>query len=122
MLFAKLRRTTALACRRRIPQQPLPTRRLGIAIIGQGVSAYDEPLFRNLRHTAPTSPKSSRRTDYNFFSQRQLRAPRRILFRLATGMLMEELRQSIAHLLTSVSYQAMQPMRAALLKNIQVAD
>ena len=32
-----------------IPPQPLPTRRLGIAIIGQGVSTYNDPLFRNLR-------------------------------------------------------------------------
>jgi hypothetical protein len=32
-----------------IPPQTLPTRRLGIAIIGQSVSTYDDPLFRNLR-------------------------------------------------------------------------
>jgi hypothetical protein len=31
------------------PIAPAPVRRLGIAVIGQGVASYDEPLFRNLR-------------------------------------------------------------------------
>jgi hypothetical protein len=31
------------------PVTPIPVRRLGIAVIGQGVASYDEPLFRNLR-------------------------------------------------------------------------
>ena len=31
------------------PVPPLPMRRLGIAIIGQGVTSYEPPLFRNLR-------------------------------------------------------------------------
>ena len=32
-----------------IPVEAPPTRRLGIAVIGQGVSSWNEPLFRNLR-------------------------------------------------------------------------
>jgi len=32
-----------------LPSEPLPVRRLGIAVIGQGVASYDTPLFRNLR-------------------------------------------------------------------------
>ena len=31
------------------PPEALPLRRLGIAVIGQGVATYDAPLFRNLR-------------------------------------------------------------------------
>ncbi len=31
------------------PSEPLPLRRLGVAVIGQGVATYDQPLFRNLR-------------------------------------------------------------------------
>jgi hypothetical protein len=31
------------------PTLPLPLKRLGIAVIGQGVTTYGEPLFRNLR-------------------------------------------------------------------------
>ncbi|HEY0796420.1 MAG TPA: hypothetical protein VGD64_11620 [Acidisarcina sp.] len=45
-------RTAALAYGERlrlVPVPPLPMRRLGIAIIGQGVSSYEAPLFRNLR-------------------------------------------------------------------------
>jgi hypothetical protein len=30
------------------PVEPLPVRRLGIAVIGQGVDSYDRPLFRKL--------------------------------------------------------------------------
>ena len=33
----------------RRPPERIPVRRLGIAVIGQGVAAYDAPLFRNLR-------------------------------------------------------------------------
>ena len=32
-----------------VPPEPLPVPRLGIAVIGQGVSSYEAPLFRNLR-------------------------------------------------------------------------
>src|SRR5271166_3411456 len=32
-----------------VPSEPPPIPRLGIAVIGQGVSTYDEPLFRKLR-------------------------------------------------------------------------
>jgi hypothetical protein len=32
-----------------VPLEPPPTPRLGIAVIGQGVEAYDAPLFRKLR-------------------------------------------------------------------------
>ena len=31
------------------PAKPIPIQRLGIAIIGQGVASYDQPLFRYLR-------------------------------------------------------------------------
>src|SRR5271165_704631 len=32
-----------------LPPEPVSARRLGIAVIGQGVASYDAPLFRNLR-------------------------------------------------------------------------
>jgi len=42
---------TAYGERLRAPAAPapIPVRRLGIAVIGQGVASYDAPLFRNLR-------------------------------------------------------------------------
>src|ERR1700756_5239613 len=46
-------RTAALAyadrLRAAVPPQPPPVPRLGITVIGQGLPAHDEPLFRKLR-------------------------------------------------------------------------
>ena len=102
-----------------IPPQPLTTRRLGIAIIGQGVSTYDELLFRNLR---------AHGTYFN-----QIKPEDGLQHLLAAAAARAEAHPvPFAHwyvdggaeaehntLLTCVSYQSMQPMRAALLKNIQ---
>ncbi len=102
-----------------IPPQPLTTRRLGIAIVGQGVSTYDELLFRNLR---------AHGTYFN-----QIKPEDGLQHLLAAAAARAEAHPvPFAHwyvdggaeaehntLLTCVSYQSMQPMRAALLKNIQ---
>ena len=99
--------------------QPLPAQRLGIAIIGQGVSTYDQPLFRNLR---------SHGTYFN-----QIKAENGLQLLLAAAATRAEAHPlpfghwyvdggaeaNHSPLLTCVSYQGMQPMRAALLKNIQ---
>ena len=102
-----------------ITQPPLPTRRLGIAIIGQGVSTYDEPLFRNLR------------THGTYFGQIKPENGLELLL-AAAGARAEAHPVPFGHwyvdggaaaehspFLTSVSYQEIQPMRAALLKNMQ---
>ncbi len=105
-----------------IPPQPLPVRRLGIAVVGQGVAAYDGPLFRNLRAHG------------TYFTQ--IKPENGLQLLLAAAAARAEAHSSpfdhwyvdggseAAHNsgLTCVSYQGMQPMRAALLKNIQVAD
>ena len=102
-----------------IPQPPLSTRRLGIAIIGQGVSTYDEPLFRNLRAQG------------TYFSQ--IKPENGLELLLAAAAARAEAHPvpfghwyvdggaavQYSPLLTSVSYQEIQPMRAALLKNMQ---
>ncbi len=102
-----------------IKQQPLPTRRLGVAIIGQGVSTYDEPLFRNLR---------AHGTYFN-----QIKSENGLQLLLAAAAARAEAHPvpfghwyvdggseaNHSPLLTCVSYQGMQAMRAALLKNIQ---
>jgi hypothetical protein len=102
-----------------IKPQPLPVQRLGIAIIGQGVSTYDEQLFRNLR---------SHGTYFN-----QIKPENGLQLLLAAAAARAEAHQvpfghwyvdggaeaNHSPLLTCVSYQGMQPMRAALLKNIQ---
>jgi hypothetical protein len=99
--------------------QPLPTRRLGIAIVGQGVPTYDDPLFRNLRAHG------------TYFNQIKPENGLQLLLAAAAARA-ESHPVPFGHwyvdggtaaehspLLTSVSYQAMQPMRSVLLKNIQ---
>ncbi len=102
-----------------VAQKPLPTQRLGVAIIGQGVSTFDEPLFRNLR---------SHGTYFN-----QIKPENGLQLLLASAATRAEAHPvPFGHwyvdggaeaehspLLTCVSYQGMQAMRAALLKDIQ---
>ncbi len=102
-----------------IEEQPLPTQRLGVAIIGQGVSTYNEPLFRNLRPHG---------TYFN-----QIKPENGLQLLLAAAAARAEAHpvpfghwyvdggaeaEHSPHL-TCVSYQGMQAMRAALLKDIQ---
>jgi hypothetical protein len=99
------------------PQPPVP--RLGIAIIGQGVDSWQERLFRNLRPYG------------TYFHQVQ---PENGLDQLlaATAARAKAHPQPYGHwyidgglaadhdpTLTCVSYQALDPLRAALLKSIQ---
>jgi hypothetical protein len=102
-----------------ITHKPLPAQRLGIAIIGAGVSDYDQPLFRNLRSHG------------TYFTQVKPENGLQLLLTAAAGRA-EDHAAPFAHwyidggseaehspLLTCVSYQGMQPMREALLRDIQ---
>jgi hypothetical protein len=100
------------------PSQP-PVKRLGIALIGQGVSSYDEPLFRNLRAHG------------TYFSK--LNAEKGLQFLLAAvgeraqahpapyGHWYVDGGEAAEHspLITCVSYKALDGARAALLRNMQ---
>ena len=101
------------------PPAALPTRRLGIAIIGQGVSSYDGALFKNLRqhgtyfdHIKPDNgvqtllaAAGARAKDYP--------AP--------YGHWYVDGGQPADHSspVTCVSYKDMEPLRGALLKSMQ---
>jgi hypothetical protein len=102
-----------------IPPQPLPTRRLGIAIIGQGVSIYQDTLFRNLKahgtYFTQINPENGLQLLLAATAARAQDHPAAFDHWYVDGGLEAE----HSPLLTSISYQAMQPMRAALLKNIQ---
>ena len=103
---------------------PLPTRRLGIAVIGQGVASYDAPLFRNLRRHG------------TFFDQvKPEKTPGEGLAQLLAGVAARAKTHSepYAHWyvdggqeadhspsLTCVSYKRLEPVRAALLRNMDV--
>lgn len=102
-----------------MPPDNLPVRRLGIAVIGQGVSAYDGTLFRNLRQHG------------TFFGQLD---PTNGLRLLLAGVEARARSNPVPYghwyvdggaaaaptpLLTCVSYHGLEPVRTALLKRMQ---
>jgi hypothetical protein len=99
--------------------EPLPMRRLGIAIIGQGVATYDERLFNNLRahgtYFNQIKPENGLQLLLSATAARAEAHP------VPFGHWYVDGGQEANHSphLTCVSYQAVQPMRAALLKSIQ---
>jgi hypothetical protein len=97
----------------------MPARRLGIAVIGQGVDTYDAPLFRNLRqhgaYFGGVKPDNGLPLLLNAVAARAKAHP------VAYGHWYIDGGQPEDHspLLTCVSYGALEPVRAALLRNIQ---
>jgi hypothetical protein len=102
-----------------IPPEPLPVNRLGIAIIGQGVASSDVALFRNLRQHGTyfnqINPDNGVGLLLNAVAARAKAYP------VPYGHWYIEGGQLADHspLLTCVSYQALEPVRAALLRNMQ---
>ena len=99
--------------------EPLAARRLGIAVIGQDVTSYDAPLFRKLREHG------------TYFTNLK---PDNGLEQLLAGVEARAQAHPVPYghwyvdggqqatrnnALTCVSYQAMEPIRTALLQNIQ---
>jgi hypothetical protein len=101
------------------PPEAIPVRRLGIAVIGQGVAAYDAPLFRNLRphgaYFAHVKPDNGLQLLLSAVAARAQAHP------VPYGHWYVDGGQQADHspLLTCVSYQALEPVRAALLGKIQ---
>ena len=102
-----------------VPPQPLPVRRLGIAVIGQGVPTYNAPLFRNLRpHGVYFSQLQSGNGLAQLMDAIDTRAK---VSPTPYGHWYVDGGEAIDHnsALTCVSYQHLAPTRSALLKNIQ---
>jgi hypothetical protein len=101
------------------PPQAIPVRRLGIAVIGQGVDAYDAPLFRNLRphgaYFAQVKPGNGLQLLLNAVAERAKAHP------VPYGHWYIDGGQPADHnpSLTCVSYGGLEPARAALLRKIQ---
>jgi hypothetical protein len=95
---------------------PIPVRRLGIAIIGQGVESYDKPLFRDLRehgtYFGQTKPENGVELLLAAVAARAKAYP------VPYGHWYVDGGQGAEHssLLTCVEYHAMDPVRSALLK------
>jgi hypothetical protein len=92
---------------------------LGIAVIGQGVQSYDEPLFRNLRkhgtYFKQVKPDNGVELLMAAVEARAKAHP------VPYGHWYVDGGQPADHspLLSCVSFQKLEPVRAALLKNIQ---
>jgi hypothetical protein len=100
------------------PSQP-PVQRLGIAIIGQGVTSYNAPLFRDLRkhgtYFSNLNPENGLRILLAAVEARAKANP------TPYGHWYVDGGEAAEHnpLLTCVSYDALNGARAALLKNMQ---
>ena len=101
------------------PEQP-PVPRLGIAVIGQGVSTYDEPVFRKLRphgaYFSNVKPEGGLKMLLDAVADRAKKTPISYGHWYVDGG--EEAEHSPA--LTCVSYRALEPVRAELLRKMRV--
>jgi hypothetical protein len=101
------------------PPEPPPVNRLGIAIIGQGVASTDETLFRSLRKHGTCftqiKPDNGVQVLLDAVARRAAAHP------VPYGHWYIEGGQPVDHspLLTCVSWQGLEPVRAALLRNMQ---
>jgi hypothetical protein len=99
--------------------EPTAVPRLGIVVIGQGVQSYDGPLFRNLRkhgtYFKRVKPENGVELLMAAVETRAKAHP------VPYGHWYVDGGQPVDHspLLSSVSFQQLEPARAALLKNIQ---
>ena len=102
-----------------IAPEPLPVTRLGIAIVGQGVSSTDETLFRNLRkhgtYFVQVKPDNGVEVLLEAVGKRAAAHP------VPYGHWYIEGGQVLDHSrsLTCVSWPGLEPVRAALLRNMQ---
>ena len=102
-----------------VPAELPPVPRLGITVIGQGVTAHDEPLFRKLRshgaYFSGVKPENGLDLLLNAIATRAKAHPLPYAHWYIDGG------QAAAHdpALTCVSYHALEPVRAALSAKIR---
>jgi hypothetical protein len=101
------------------PETPPPIPRLGISVIGQGVSAYNGPLFRKLRahgaYYTRINPENGLRQLLNAVAIRARAHPVRYGHWYIEGGEAADCNPA----LTCVSYKALEPVRVALLRKMQ---
>jgi hypothetical protein len=117
--FRKASNDYADRLRAAVPPEPLPAPRLGIAVIGQGVASYDQPLFRRLRahgaYFSGVKPENGLRQLLDAVAARAKAHPAPYAHWYIDGG--EE--ADHAATLACVSYKSLEPARAALLRWMQ---
>ena len=102
-----------------VPPEPPAIPRLGISVIGRGVASYDQPLFRKLRahgaYYTRVSPENGLQVLLDALASRAKAHPAPYAHWYIDG---GEEAQHPAQL-TSVSYGALEPARAALLAKMR---
>jgi len=99
--------------------EQIPVRRIGIAVIGQGVASYDGPLFRNLRkhgtYFRQVKPENGLELLLTVVADRAKAHP------VPYGHWYVDGGQAVNHssFMTCVQYRALEPVRVALLKYMQ---
>jgi hypothetical protein len=102
-----------------VPLERPPIPRLGITVVGQGVGSYDEPLFRKLRsrgaYFSAVKPEAGLRQLLDAVATRAKDHP------VPYGHWYIDGGEEADHSpdLTCVSYQSLEPARAALLRRMQ---
>jgi hypothetical protein len=101
------------------PIEPPSIRRLGIAVIGQGVTAWNEPLFRNLRAQGTwfnrIRPDNGLRLLLDATAQRARTHPAAYAHWYIDGGAPADHDPA----LTSISFSALEPLRSGLLQQMQ---
>ena len=101
------------------PPQPPPLRRLGVAVIGQGVSSYDKPLFRKLRphgaYFSRVDPETAFPQLLQILAERAQAHPAPYAHWYIDGGAAADRDASLA----CVSYAALAPVRAALYRKLE---
>jgi hypothetical protein len=105
--------------RKAAPAPAIAARRLGIAVIGQGVAGYEGPLFRKLRpygtYFDQVKPEGGLDVLLKAVGERAKAHPEPYAHWYVDGGTAANLDKAVA----CVSYQGLEPVRAALLKNMQ---
>jgi len=104
-----------------MPPKPPELPRLGIAVIGKGVDSYDRPLFRKLRphgaYFSRVTPENGLRTLLEIVAVRAKQTSARYAHWYIDGGDAAEHNPAI----TTVAYSSLDPVRAALLRNMHSA-
>jgi hypothetical protein len=102
-----------------VPAEPGGMRRLGVAVIGQGVTSYDMPLFRNLRKHGTYFKQLSPRNGLQLLLDGAAARAKANPIPYGHWYIDGGLECDHSPLLSCVSFQRLEPLRTALLKDMQ---